>query len=250
MKKRKTGMPKKVITKAEYKRRAAKAVATKAANKLKSTDCLGSIKLGNTKEMVEKINKKITISNAKFNKMSKANKRIAIAKDILTQLMKRVYKATPGTYTLFRTKENVSEFGGSYNEDKDLQANFEKDIENCDTCALGACILSIARLGDSLTFADVDNRNAKATKKIKSIFEPNQLALIETAFEKTYDNFGFWSTQESGTSLWSTSVKIGGQLTTEQADAAVSFGRRYSSDKSRLIAIYQNIIDNKGTFKP
>ena len=62
-------------------------------------------------------------------------------------------------------------------------------------------------------------------------FTPRMLSLIECAFEM--DN-GYGEVYS----------------TLSDRDEAVEFGEDYEDDEERLRAIYQNIIDNAGTFRP
>lgn len=208
-------MEKKLISKEEYQRRAALAVTTKRAN------------------LVAK-------NNEAFKKLSAPQKRVAIAQDVIKQIQLKRYKPTKGDYVLF--KNSQSRFKSIKT---DIQTVFP-EIENCNTCAMGACILSIAHLNDHLNGKDVTERTDAATKMIKEFFAPKQLALIETAFEMTYQLGGFWSTSGGGIH----SSNIGGYLNAAQRNIAINFGDKYYTDEERMIAIYQNIIDNKGTFIP
>ena len=66
-------------------------------------------------------------------------------------------------------------------------------------------------------------------RPLSKIFPTGQLRLIELAFEE--GSGAFYSDCDTD-------------------DAAVKFGRKFRSKKGRLLAIMENIVANKGTFKP
>lgn len=210
-------MKKKITSLPNYKERAAKAIHTKYLNSLKKR-------------------------NEWFSSLSKADKRVEIAKDILIQLDKENYEAHSGIYVYISNfdidnKKNLLAF------EDDIQANFDK-MNTCEVCAIGACIMSIARLGNSLTFGDVididiENDNDNVENKIKSIFSPKQMSLIEAYFEGRHSDFMFTG-----------SMNIGVELDNIDLGKAATFSDKYPNDSERLRLIFQNIIDNNGTFKP
>ena len=66
---------------------------------------------------------------------------------------------------------------------------------------------------------------------MKKIFTRNQLALIENAFETGRGVYKYQAGEVA-------------------AEKAFLFGSKFVDEDKRMIAIMQNIIDNKGTFKP
>ena len=71
-------------------------------------------------------------------------------------------------------------------------------------------------------------------EKLRQFFEPKQLAMIEAAFE-----------------ISSAYVGKEGQDSDQGIHASIEFGRGSPQDsRARLTAIMQNIVDNKGEFRP
>jgi len=179
------------------------------------------------------------MTTEQFNKLSRQEKAVLVAKDVLAQLKTKRYTANAGSYIKDTIKED---FKGS------IQKNFNK-IKECKVCALGACLLSSTKLGNILTtddlylsdyssvgVSDLDNKNIK--KLLKSIFTPSQMYLIESAFE----GFSYDSDRVA--------VDIFKQKCNDKIEHVVnSFHRKYDNDKERLIAIMENIISNNGVFK-
>lgn len=163
--------------------------------------------------------------------------RITIAKDVIAQIEAERYFAKGGSYVRISEEDN---YRGSVKE------NFQK-IKHCKVCALGGCFLSIVRFKNNVTFDEITDigakqfaHNNKFRQILTSIFPAEQLILIENAFE----NGGFWETPIFGSDYEKYSVSR------HDKHAAWEFGQQFSNHNDRLTAIMQNIIDNKGTFKP
>lgn len=207
---------KKVVSKAEYKRRAAKAVVTKILNK-------------------------VTQNNKIFAKLPKKEKAVLVAKDIIAQI--KVKKFLP------KHQGYVAQTFLQVDEEEDAQKELltNKSLK-CTVCALGACALSIARLGNSLSIADLvamDNTwsdNADPVKEsLVSVFDPIALYYIEKAYETgsstplsedildNYYHIDKWDIDDSN---------------------AINFGNKYPNSEKRLIAIMENVIANNGVFVP
>ncbi len=117
-------------------------------------------------------------------------------------------------------------------------------FKSCSVCARGALLLStVARSNDYCVNLDLvvsktggynhtKKSKAKSTidRRLEQIFDGEQLALIECAFEKGMN------------------AEV---LSDEQYGKARDFGYQYPySDNDRLLAIFKNILKNDGTFKP
>lgn len=153
-----------------------------------------------------------------------------LAKDVLKQLAAKMYIAAH-TYVAPRAPYVIGELQDVFKSTK------------CKVCGLGSLFVFACRLfNDSPAkkfFEANDSDSLKMNafrRRLKKYFPPMQLALIETAFE------GFWS---SGARTYE--IK---DADMELFDKARKFGRRYVSDTTRLKRIMQNILDNKGEFKP
>ncbi len=175
------------------------------------------------------------------------NKMVAVAKDVLSRLKKfRLYVVS--NYYL----NGVREF--SFHDDDGAQENLCTLEGNCGVCALGAMFLSHIRLNNQVKMIDVkekmlynngeegdDSPNGRQRhlaartfleKCLKKITTKEQLALIEIAFELNDNILGI------------------GKISKAKRQAAYNFGNRYYGDAERLKAIMENVVKNKGMFKP
>lgn len=181
----------------------------------------------------------MSTKNKTFWKKSKSEQRIAIAKDVLAQLKLGFYKADAGTYCeIIKLKNDIEDAPEKL--DKVFVA-LKKQGASCEVCGIGSCFVSLVNLGDKAKTDDflssmVEDRDSIDDSSmrilLRKVFAPRQLSLIETAFERdefndAKDNAGY-----------------------EHVQKAKQFGQRYSSDKGRLTAIMNNIVENKGTFIP
>jgi hypothetical protein len=82
----------------------------------------------------------------------------------------------------------------------------------CEVCAIGAAVCSIARMGAGVEYADCDYCG-----KVANVFGTNQAWLIEEHFEG-------WDTH--------------------------AYKYKYPNPTDRLEAIFTNILENDGVFKP
>lgn len=178
--------------------------------------------------------------NEAFQKLTKAEQRVEIAKDVIRALNSRKLIAESGVF--FKSNED-----GVFNvvsEQQQLKDAFHDDkIEKCHVCALGAVFVEAAKHDDEAVnetgyvFPDYNNNNKmrwsnnseRMRQHLKKYFSYTQLAMIENAFEQ--DNCVY---NENCTR------SVGG----------ASFAKDVESDSKRMKLIMQNIIDNDGTFKP
>lgn len=180
-------------------------------------------------------------SNKAFSKMSKANQRVAIAKDVIMTIKAKKIKISQGSYV---TNDELSEEIGNYEKPVELQKLLAKVDEPCEVCAKGAMfICDIMRRND---FKVSDNTNIEderiISKRLSQYFPQQQLDLIECAFEE--------GVQQDYTKTLSIRNDDGNWIYSEIAKEAMEFGERYKRSEDRLIAIMKNIIKNNGTFKP
>jgi hypothetical protein len=181
---------------------------------------------------------KIEQNNKKFYKLTKAQQRVHIAKDVLLQLKSKKFIASKGCYISSNELEN------KINEHDSIELkSLLPTIASCEVCAKGSLFLSeVMNRNDFKVGRDEEDFNtigiSKISRRLNDIFTDNQLDLIETAFEKRVivdDNnylqghFGDY---------------------TNVANKAIEFGEKYKTDNDRLVAILKNLISNKGAFKP
>jgi hypothetical protein len=164
----------------------------------------------------------------RFQKMSPANKRVAIAKDVI-QYVKVDKKIDPqsNTYLLF---SNIHP--PSYDSDTQIQnLLITRDFE-CTACAVGSMFVSAVLRYDNIvcgSFRYEMNRGFR--QYLGQFFSQDQIDLIESAFECRM-------------------ISIDGNPDDTDLCQAVIFGKKYSDDYSRILAIMENIIENNGEFKP
>jgi hypothetical protein len=179
--------------------------------------------------------------------MSKADARVAIAKDVIAQLRRGKLNANVGIYVDVQTKGQCDLF-----EDTDVEKNLDlrdvlkKRMASCKVCAKGAIFISTVMRFDNLPVAkalpiDTDDAEDERLAEMASdgdyrgFFTPKQLDLIEYAFE---------------------CGMVGSPRDCPKKDAqgvhalASKFPRYSGTGKERLVAMMKNIIDNAGTFKP
>lgn len=114
-------------------------------------------------------------------RISKCNQmRIAIATDVLYQLVLGALVSTPGTYLNFR------ESWGDNTLDilKDLSSKKRKTIPACDVCALGAVFVCATKLYNDVPeprFGYLDDQDMR--QRMLEFFDMHELREIEAFFE-------------------------------------------------------------------
>lgn len=203
----------------------------------------------------------VTAGNAAFKRLSKAQQRVAIAKDALKQLNANKYKASPGDWCntalpkSFNTElDKLSGFAGTSKEQsamKDALNEVHQKNSNvlqplllepgvtCEVCALGSLFASAVRKADGCDINPL-RYTAEYGKKghefadgdifdtLSSFFSDDQQRLMELAFEQG----------EGATAIESK----------RDLKAARMFPST-STPTQRLRSILNNLIKNDGTFK-
>jgi len=168
--------------------------------------------------------------NTHFNSLTKAQKRVEIAKDVIKQIKLGKYEPKNWGYANFDDNLDLK---------LDVQSNFDK-ITECNCCMLGNCLLSLTKFQNNLKFHEISSgfqvKDSKVSKMLKSVFTPYQQALLEACFEN-----GDCTHAEEAYDCY---------LKDEDYDKCTIFYSRYNSAKARVIAAMENIIANNGTFKP
>lgn len=138
----------------------------------------------------------------------------------------------------------------------------------CEVCALGACLISTVKLYNKFTFTSnafdhiFPDENDLFSRLIGDVFTPLQLVQIEQAFEEGNGFFGYNRGEDNIDAFgegadpdedgrWS-SLGLNRQNPDVIAAVkkAISFGRHYPDPTSRLVAIMKNIKRNDGEFRP
>lgn len=168
-------------------------------------------------------------------KLTKAELRVEIAKDVLKNL-KTLQVLARNTYVRSADLDDIDYDKPSQKVARSLQK------KGCEVCALGACFLSLVALKNKFDFggAGIVTRR-EVTDRLRSAFSDAQMDLIERAFEWR----GNWPAHPYG----------------DEGDRLNTFACKYphedtcdgyitSNGTTRLRAIMKNIIKNNGTFKP
>jgi hypothetical protein len=166
--------------------------------------------------------------NTNFRKMPQWRKRVAIARDVLAQLGKRLY-AEQGSYLSAPTLQDLP-------PSAQLQPHFAK-MESCTVCALGAMFVCVVDKVNAITAEDAFMAGGRIGGKINRdylnrYFSSDQLARIETAFEKHTFN----AAREV--------------LSSDAIAEAIAFAPDVRDASTRLRLIMENIVANKGIFVP
>lgn len=185
----------------------------------------------------------------KIKNLTKKQARVAIANDVLKLLNSRHLKvASSNGYLVVKDNTDIKDIVGD-NMLCDAQPSINKLVKNCEVCALGSAMVSYVRLFDNITLRELGIHNSfwdkdeiiietdkiDISEKLGDIFSLEQLDMIEAAFER---DSTFADYEDKGDSFHN------------KINKSLLFGEKYKSDRQRLIAIMQNIVDNDGTFKP
>jgi plasmid maintenance system antidote protein VapI len=200
------------------------------------------------KRQAKALRDKLAKRNKRFVALSNADKRVAIARDVLASLAAEKVIALSGTYI-----DTLGDGPGVFSlpPSDDAQVWLE-DAPTCTTCALGAMMLSCVRKANNATLGMLRGRS-NITARLAVHFDRRQLDLIETAFEQSIhvwmnsqDDYDRWPDQSE---LRVARDMFGQYLRVARDMFGQDLARDYTSDE-RLTIIMQNIIRNKGTFVP
>ena len=187
-------------------------------------------------EAVRKMRRRIKDRNRKFRKLTLRQQRIKVVRDVIRQLSDGTLVASPGTYAKFIAPKRMK-------PDSQLNEILES-IPKCEVCGVGGIFLATVKLNNELTVEDVNRRSSYGTitagvrssmgdsvmrDYLKKWFSAEQLALIETAFERRKMHSAFVHPDKP-------------------LQAAIKFGMAYENPKARFIAICNNIIEHGGEF--
>lgn len=179
------------------------------------------------------------MTTKEFNKLPKNEKAVLVAKDILKQIKKGKYLAEIGGYiSAYFTDDKIK-------INDQIQKQF-KEIDHCKVCQIGASLMSYIRLGNELTFKDLeihDKRisieelnNKKVKKALLSIFTKRTIAMMEVCFEQVYDK----ECTNAARDLFNY------KLAAEDIDECINYTKNINTGKDKMIKICKNIIKNNG----
>jgi hypothetical protein len=205
--------------------------------------------------------------NARFAKLSNAQKRVAIARDVLKQIQTENFIPHTGKFV---SVPDYNEFLVYRNKNASLQEMLPQ-LGPCDVCALGGLFLSCTNLnnkarvsalmenshpsgnidntGEAYQMNDMFLGGKKFSNDLNRFFSNYQLMLIEIAFERGGGAVGNVNFTDG---LYKNYLGQFKPITAE-IEAAAQFSEKTNTDQSskdRMIAIMKNIIRNKGRFRP
>lgn len=182
-------------------------------------------------------------------KKTKVERRLAVVKDAIKQLKgKAFYAKTGSVITIHNEALRIYNNPGNAEVKPILTKLLKSKPERvCSVCARGALLLSTIHKENTFTFSKLDDSDCGSfhadsivDKRLLHLFSAKQIALIEEAFEVGYEEDYIGEEKVFNTIL---SIK--------EAHPAHIFHDKYqSSDNQRLLAILENIVKNKGLFKP
>jgi len=176
--------------------------------------------------------------NAAFKAMKPAQQRVAIAEDVIALIKAETFLAKGAN-----AYEELSDIIEGEPDD-DIQTVLNDNIEGisrCRVCAIGAVMVSKIRLGNDCTFEQMgENNDENMLSNLKGIFSNKQLRLMEAAFESIDSNLNEDCHQDNN--IW-------GNLK-PRYQRAIEFNKEGVDGNTLLTAIMNNVIKNKGTFKP
>lgn len=169
--------------------------------------------------------KELQERNAAFNALPPMKKRVAVAKDVLLMLGTGKFVAEDG-YGVLRKKGGLL----SVSSFENLQPILQLSGIVCEGCAKAAAVVAKARLGNDVYGWIADNAHSVSDE----VFGESLSKIIECVYED-------WVERDE---LMDFSYR--------EAVAIKKFARsipgRFDDPKARMIAIYQNIVTNRGRF--
>lgn len=198
------------------------------------------------KKKITKTHSSIEERNKAFNKLSIANKKIAIAKDVIISLKAKKMYATNNGYFFLNLDGSKFNFKTEGLKKVDLQDIIHNKALDCSVCAIGGIFAAKVNIANQCKVTLRIKQNIWNTKmsadslilndeeliqNLKGIFTEKELRAIEYAFE---------------------GCDIGDTFTHDENfpdEKYKQFYKKYKTSNNRMIAIMNNIIKNEGTFK-
>lgn len=155
--------------------------------------------------------------------------------------------------TTFMRGTYISGFVRNLDLTKDLQCQIGQTRKECAVCLLGDLFLSLVELENNcpadsifINYGDINifswnSLTENIFQKLEPVFGPEQLGLLEAAFECRYKSIS------SKYICW---VLDNLPNAEEKLDEAVNFGKRCISRRERVRAILLNVKANNGVFIP
>lgn len=181
---------------------------------------------------IKELSEKIKRRNRDFAKLTKPQQRVAIARDVIAALNAKKIIAKNRVYIQNAILDNLIH----KNPDEQV-CNLMEQVPSCNVCVKGALFVAAVKRKDKLQAKDMlfddepwitrleDEESISKYLGTDNLFSKAQLTMIEDQFEK--DTIVDWENENFR--IW-------------RGDIQTADGR--------MRAIMQNIIKNKGTFRP
>ena len=191
-----------------------------------------------------KLKELITKRNKAFEGKTDAEKRVLVAKDVLAQIKQNKFHPSTGSYLGFSNlNSDTTNLREAFLTGNILESG--TNAAECSCCALGAMMMSCTLFNNNIDLEKDKLQIFKMGEAIRggsvfgngltTIFSEKQLAMIEIAFERGGGSFAYFNAPE---------------VTYSMHLKCRDFGCRFDNPKSRLRAIMNNIVKNKGEFIP
>ncbi len=232
-----------------------------------------------TNKKIKEIKVTKPVSKRKFEKLTKAAKRVLIAQDVLNQIEADRFIPEHMAWCKFDHPDmprkgsrsgdmfdRMDTFLGKHNDSEELQPIL--NASKCHVCGLGAMFTSAIGMFNNYTVGDLGGGivESDVDKVLRRYFDKRTLAAVEIAFE---DGNGYYKwpnplaygdharyqrentlSKVSGFSyIDQVNNKVVAELT-EYLNKAYTFGSCSYGPVSMMTKIMKNIVDNKGEFKP
>ena len=176
---------------------------------------------------------------------------VEIAKDALALLASEKIEPETGCYF----DAYFSNYFGESDDVKSTFGTFTSQTNTCEVCALGAILLATTLKKNELTYKDLKQlqHSRKAQEMLLTVLTPHQMALIEAAFEGSYNNNSktfSHTADDEGIIRIARKLEVDPilSLSDEEDIACHAFYKQFPDTEERFVTIMQNIIDNNGVF--
>lgn len=176
-----------------------------------------------------------TLTMEQFQNLPPTEQRIRLAQDVIKHIQTKKLFALEGTYLLFGKDDNPDNHFDIIDNHMttELKNYIAKEEANCVVCAIGALFITEVMYTNDVSMASMRHpEGINMYLRLQNYFQEEQLSLIEAAFE-----ISAYCAEKHGNEEM-------------LAYKAEDFGALFETDEDRMIAIMQNIIDNRGEFSP
>jgi len=176
--------------------------------------------------------KKISKTNKKFLEASPAKKRVMAAKDLIKLLAGGFIKSSQGAYLVIGSSNEEPLVVEHNTQLQDLFLD-PKTFPDCTVCAIGGALLVCARLGDKMEVGETNGGHG-----------------VELNGEDQEDIGGGWNRSKQAVEIFGGDRLARMESSFEHGSGTCDMLSDVSDSTLRLFGIYENIILNKGEYKP